>query len=59
MYDFEALFAKLDEFKKEVVDSSSNGKKGVKAAGLRARNLSVEIGKEFKEFRKQSISLNV
>lgn len=59
MYDFEALFVKLDEFKKEVVASSSNGKNGVKAAGLRARGLSVEIGKEFKAFRKQSIRLNV
>jgi len=59
MYDLDALFAKLDQFKKEASDSSANGKKGNGAAALRARKLSTEIKDEFLEFRKQSVKGNV
>lgn len=59
MYGLQELFAKLDQFKVEATDSSSNGKKGNKAAGGRARALSLKIDKAMKEFRKQSIAGNV
>jgi len=60
MYNLDELFAKLDQFKKEASDSSTaDGKKGNKSAGTRARKLTLEIGKEFKEFRKESVSGNV
>lgn len=59
MYNLQGLFDKLDQFKKEATDSSTNGKKGNKAAALRARSLSSRIKDEFLEFRKQSVRGNV
>jgi len=60
MYNLDELFAKLDQFKKEAQDSSTaDGKKGNKTAGTRARKLTLESGKEFKEFRKESVSGHV
>ena len=59
MYNLQELLDKLDQFKAEVVASSAATGKGNKAAGGRARSLSVSIGKEFKEFRKQSVAGNV
>ena len=60
MYNLTELFAKLDQFKKEASDSSTtDGKKGNKAAALRARLLSSEIARDFLQFRKASIKKNV
>ena len=59
MYNLQELFDKLEQFKIEASASSSAIGKGNKAAGGRARALSIAIGKEFKEFRKQSVAKNV
>ena len=59
MYELQELFTKLDQFKVEATDSSGNGKKGNKAAGTRARAISLQIDKAMKDFRKQSNAGNV
>ena len=59
MYNLQELFEKLDQFKIEATASSTATGKGNKSAGGRARSLSTAIGKEFKEFRKQSVAGNV
>jgi hypothetical protein len=58
-YDLQGLFEQFDQFKKESTDSSSDLGKGNKAAGGRARALSLKIDKALKEFRKQSVAGNV
>ena len=49
----------LDQIKQDidnfVKDAESHVAKGNKAAGTRARKVSLEISKKFKEFRKKSI----
>ncbi len=59
MYNLQGLFEKLEQFKIEATASSTSTGKGNKSAGARARSLSTAIGKEFKEFRKQSVAGNV
>lgn len=48
-----AFVESVEEFKKD----SEKSMKGNKAAGIRARKLSLEIEKRMKEYRKLSLSL--
>lgn len=48
-----AFVERVEEFKKD----SEKSIKGNKAAGIRARKLSLEIEKRMKEYRKLSLSL--
>lgn len=47
-----AIFAKMDEFRKDATDLAE---KNNKAAGRRARKASLELEKLMKEFRAESV----
>lgn len=52
---FDNIQAKMIEFDHEL---NLNVNKGNKAAGARARKISLELEKLFKEYRKQSVEAN-
>lgn len=52
---FDNIQAKMIEFDHEL---NLNVDKGNKAAGARARKISLELEKLFKEYRKQSVEAN-
>lgn len=52
---FDNIQAKMIEFSHEL---NLNVSKGNKAAGARARKISLELEKLFKEYRKQSVEAN-
>ena len=50
------LIAKIEEtYAAFIADAKAQAEKGNKAAGLRARKASMELGEAIKEFRKVSI----
>jgi len=50
----EKIIANMDAFK---ADANAQVEKGNKAAGARARKAALELMKDLKEFRKQSVAL--